>query len=85
MRDVTLDKVLMKFLVRGEVPFKRADKLRVKRAAKFLRVDDRGVLCAKHPGMGVDRYIPPVCKWEDHIKEALKGMGFPNGIKLVET
>ena len=68
----------MKYLVRKEVPPEKGDELRVKRAAKFLRVDERGVLWAKHPGTGVDCYIPPICEREALIKEALKAMGFPN-------
>ena len=75
----------MKYLVRREVPSERADKLRVKSALRFLWVDERGVLWAKHPETGVQCYIPPICEREDLIKEALKAMGFPNGNQLAET
>ena len=85
MRDVTLDIPLMKYLVMKEVPSEKADELRVKRASKFLHVNKHGVLWAKHPETGVERYIPPICKREDLIKEALKAMGFPNGNQLAET
>ena len=85
MRDVTLDVPLMKYLVMKEVLSEKADELRVKRASRFLWVDERGVLWAKHPEMGVERYIPPICELQDLIKEALKAMGFPNSNQLVET
>ena len=78
-RDITLDAPLVKYLVRTEVPPKITDELRVKRASKFLCVDERGVLWVTHPEMGVEGYIPPICEREDQIKEALKTMGFPNG------
>lgn len=80
-----MDVPLMKFLVMKEVPPEKADELRVKRASSFLRVDERGVLWARHPDTGVERYIPPICEREDLIKEALKAMGFPNGNQLAET
>ena len=51
----------MKYLVMKEVPSEKADKLRVKRALNFLRVDEQGVLWVKHPETGVKRYIPPIC------------------------
>ena len=68
VRDVTLDVPLMKYLVMKEVPSEKADKLRVKRASRFLRVDERGVLWAKHPETGMECYIPPICEREDLIK-----------------
>ena len=67
------------------MPPEKTDKLRVKRALKFLHVDAHGVLWAKHPETGVERYIPPICEREDLIKEALKVLGFPNGNQLVEA
>ena len=85
MRDVTLDVPLMKYLVMKVVPSEKVDKLRVKRASRFLWVDERGVLWMKHPETGVERYIPPICEREDLIKEALKAMGFPHGNQLAET
>ena len=51
---ITLDVPLMKYLVLREVPSEKADKLRVKRDAKFLRVDEREVLWVKHPETGVE-------------------------------
>ena len=75
----------MKYLVMKEVPSENVDKLGVKRASRFLWVDERGVLWAKHPETGVERYIPAICEREDLIKEALKAMGFPNGNQLAET
>ena len=75
----------MRYLVVGEVPTTKVDELRVKRAARFLRVDERGVLWAKHPKTGVECYIPPICEREDLIKEALKAMGYPNGNQLAES
>ena len=85
MRDVTLDVPLMKYLVMKEVPSEKAEELSVKRASRFLRVDERGVLWAKHPETGVECYILPICEREDLIKEALKAMGFPNGNQLAEA
>ena len=78
MRDITLDAVLMKYLVSGEILSERADKLRVKRAANFLYVDEKGVLWAKHPGTEVDCFIPPICEREELIKEAFRAMGLLN-------
>ena len=75
----------MKYLVMKVVPSEKADKLRVKRASRFLWVDERGVLWTKHPETGVECYIPPICEREDLIKEALKAMGFPNSNQLAET
>ena len=49
MRDVTLDVPLMKYLAMKEVLSEKAVKLGVKRASKFLWVDECGVLWAKHP------------------------------------
>ena len=68
MRDVTLDVPLMKYLVMKEVPSENADKLRVKRALRFLWVDERGVLWAKHPETSMEYYIPPIFEREDLIK-----------------
>ena len=60
MRDITLDIILMQYLAHVRVPEEKAEELRVKRAAAFLKLDDEGKLWAKNPSTGVSLYIPPI-------------------------
>ena len=50
----------MQYLAHGRVREEKAEELRVKRAAAFLKLDDEGKLWAKNPLTGVSLYIPPI-------------------------
>ena len=69
----------MQHLENGKLPEDKAEELRVRRAAKFLRLDERGKLWAKHPTTQVDQYVPLICEWEGLVSGALKALGYPNG------
>ena len=69
----------MQHLEDGQLPEDKAEALRVRRAAEFLRLDERGKLWAKHPATQVERYIPPICEREGLVSGVLKALGYPNG------
>ena len=79
VRDVTLDRVLMKYRVDGVLPGDKAEWKRLKRAAGFLHIDERGNLWATDAVTQVKRYIPPIADREAIVTDALRTMGFPNG------
>ena len=60
MRNITLDITLIQYCVQGRVPEEKAEELQLKRAAAFLKLDDKGKLWAKNPSTIVSLYIPPI-------------------------
>ena len=79
VRDLTLDRTLMKYLVSKVLPPSVEDHRRVKRAARFMYLDAAGKLWVKHPKTGVSLYVPPICKRASIVRDAMKQLGFPNG------
>ena len=79
VRDVTLDRVLMKYLVDGVLPGDKAEWKRLKRAAGFLHIDEHGNLWATDAVTQVKCYIPLIADREAIVMDALRTMGFPNG------
>ena len=69
----------MKYLVSKVLPPSVEDHRRVKRAARFMYLDAAGKLWVKHPKTGVSLYVPPICKRESIVCDAMKQLGFPNG------
>ena len=79
VRDLTLDRSLMSYLVSKVLPPSVEDHRRVKRAACFMYLDAAGKLWVKHPKTGASLYVPPICKRESTVRDAMKQLGFPNG------
>ena len=69
----------MQYLEDGQLPEDKAEALRVRRGADFLRLDERGKLWAKHPATQVERYIPAICEREGLVSSVLKELGYSNG------
>ena len=82
MGDVKLDVPLMQHLEKSKLPEDKADALRVRRAAEFLRLDERGKLWAKHPTTQVEQYVPSICERKGLVSSALKALGYPNEQQL---
>ena len=69
----------MKYLMDGVLPSDKAGWKRLKRAAGFLHIYERGNLWATDAVTQVKRYIPPIADRNAIVTDALCSMGFPNG------
>ena len=79
IRDVTLDRVLIKYLVDGVLPGDKVEWKRLKCAAGFLHIDECGSLWAMDEVTQVKRYIAPIADHEAIVTDALHTMGFLKG------
>ena len=79
VRDVTLDSVLIKYLVYGVLPGNKAKWKRLKHATGFLHIDEHSNLWATDEVTQIKRYTPPIADHEVIVMDALQSIGFPNG------
>ena len=78
IRDVTLDCVLIKYLVDSVLSGDKAE-WKLKCSAGFLRIDERGNLWATDEVTQVKRFIAPIADHKAIVADTLCATGFPHG------
>ncbi len=81
LRDVTLDRALLRFVISGEVPHDALEEARVKRAATYYSVDDRKRIWVLGVNGGWLR-VPWMKDRADLVRETHEEAGLCSGEKL---